>query len=247
MKQQWHDRVQDYLAGSLTPEQTAELEAALRDDPHLRELYLKYVALEVALENQAEAADMITQASPLLGKNGRGLNRRRRWRALVTAAACLLVGFMTSSVLWAYVIPRGSIFTRVGVSLENPSFENPGCYKPTTRPRVFGIWNGDPAAVVGEDSGVQPREGRLMLRLEPKDSGPLPYRRIEQLIDVSAVVPPEGCTVEASFAFRSESEKQASRYHIKVFAFNRSLETSGDVRGDLTNEGQERQVRIVYL
>ena len=55
MKQQWHDRVQDYLAGSLTPEQTAELETALRDDPHLRELYLKYAALDVALENQAEA------------------------------------------------------------------------------------------------------------------------------------------------------------------------------------------------
>ena len=108
----------------------------------------------------------------------------------------------------------------------------PSC-KPTTRPRVFGIWNGDPAAVVGEGSGVQPREGRLMLRLEPKDSGPLPYRRIEQLIDVSAVVPPEGCTVEASFAFRSEFPKQESRYVIKIFAFDRSLETSGDVGGNL--------------
>ncbi len=69
-------------------------------------------------------------------------------------------------MLWAYVIPRGSMFTSVSVLLENPGFETPDHYKPTTRPRAFGIWNGDPAAVVGEDSGVRPREGRHMLRLE---------------------------------------------------------------------------------
>jgi len=84
-----------------------------------------------------------------------------------------------------------------------------------------------------EDSGVQPREGTHMLRLQPKASGPLRYSRIEQLIDVSAVVPREGCTVDASFAFCSEFPKQASLYAIKIFAFDRSLETSGDVRGNL--------------
>jgi anti-sigma factor RsiW len=95
MKNHWHEQIQRYANGQLDAAQSAALEAALNQDAELRELYLDYMNLDVALCAAAESASIheigaggIARLSPSPAQSS-----PRRWHWL-TAAACVALVLM---------------------------------------------------------------------------------------------------------------------------------------------------------
>lgn len=90
MNAHWHDQIQRCLAGDATPEETAALQQALKDDAELRALYLDYLNLDVALGAAAEAAALSGNEADRMAVFPQPPARLfpHYWRWLGAAAAC---------------------------------------------------------------------------------------------------------------------------------------------------------------
>jgi len=97
MKERWHGQIQRYLAGDTTPEETAALQQALKDDAELRTLYLDYLNLDVALGVAAEAAKITENGSGRMTPYSRPLAKpiRHDWRWLAATGACAALVMLT--------------------------------------------------------------------------------------------------------------------------------------------------------
>jgi hypothetical protein len=194
----WHDLIQRHLAGRVSAEEARTLEAALKADADLRALYLDYASLDMALGASAEAAEALQEAQVLPAPTPER-NPRSLWlllRPAAAAAAGVLLGVLTTSAVWAYAAPKIPELSRIAVPLVDPGFEELVTPIPFTTPRTLNRWNGDPHTISSEDSGVKPKQGRFMMKMLPVDHRP--FSRIEQIVDVSHLVPAEGGAVEFS-------------------------------------------------
>ena len=194
----WNDLTQRHLAGIASPEEATTLEEALKTDADLRSLYVDYANLDMALGASAEAAKALqeVQALPVsaLDRNSRPL-----WplRPAAAVAAGLLLGVLTSSVVWAVTAPKIPQVTRINVPLVDPGFEEVTTPVPAVIPRALNRWNGDDSHTVSaEDSPVKPKQGRFMMKMQPVEQRR--YSRIEQIVDVRHLVLSSGGTVEFS-------------------------------------------------
>lgn len=88
------DLIEGHFLGSLTDEQSAELEAMLLDNRSLRDDFRQAAALDTALRDEAVAQAAETEIAPL-----RLPHPRKRYRVLVRAAAAALV-LLTASATW---------------------------------------------------------------------------------------------------------------------------------------------------
>jgi len=84
------------------------------------------------------------------------------WRPLTAAAAGLVIGLFSASVVWAFA-GNGRSW-----SLLRESFEGDGFRWHSGFPTQLGQWGGDEAKIVTKEAGVAPKEGMRMLKLEPK-------------------------------------------------------------------------------
>jgi hypothetical protein len=90
MKERWHEQIQRCVAGASTRQETAALQQALKTDAGLRELYLDYLNLEVALDAAAEAA-------AIAGND-------RRWLASARPHSRAGLGYAATAVCMALVV-----------------------------------------------------------------------------------------------------------------------------------------------
>ena len=149
MKSDWHDLIQQYIAGTLADADARLLQEALKADPALAELYLSYMNLDVCLEAHASSSASITQmlASQPLG--GEPLPKRTVfWRPPVAAAAGLVLGLCSASLLFAYVTPQAVVTASRLLALVDGGFEGQPDRIPSGFPSQIGVWSGDEAAVV---------------------------------------------------------------------------------------------------
>jgi hypothetical protein len=157
----WNELIQRYLAGQTTDEETSRLEAAMKADDALADLYLRHAELDVALEIEAEAVELTRE---LLSVHGAPSTRHRfpwlSWRPLTAAAAGLVMGLFSASMVFAYVAPSLGKAT----SLLQDGFESGPAPLVTGVPIEVGVWSGDCSTVVGEHEGVKPSKGMKMLR-----------------------------------------------------------------------------------
>ena len=100
MTNHWHEQIQRYIHGGSSAQEAAQLHQGLSLDVELRELYLDYVNLEVALADAAEQSllcgtEFDRTASFPISSDGRS---SRFWRWIAAAAACVaLVIFVALS------------------------------------------------------------------------------------------------------------------------------------------------------
>ncbi len=95
MKSHWHERIQQYVDGQLSVEETGALLNALNQDADLRDLYLDYMNLDMALGAMADAFAAEETGSNQMtslheSRAGAG-PRHRRWAAAAAAIAALVV------------------------------------------------------------------------------------------------------------------------------------------------------------
>ena len=139
-----HDLIQRHMAGLLTEEDAAVLQTRLKADTDLRTLYLHYMNLEVALEAQAGSRDRVIdllRAAPLT--ENKPAWRWLSWRPLTAAAAGLVIGCFSTSVVWAYAKQaRFAASRRLPLPLANPGFELQATLPQSLLVPVSGQWSG---------------------------------------------------------------------------------------------------------
>ncbi|MFN0075575.1 MAG: hypothetical protein ACKVY0_03775 [Prosthecobacter sp.] len=148
MNTDWNDLIQRYIAGHTTAEETHRLETALKADDALADLYLRHMELDVALEASAASAEATREllTAAILPETRHGF-AWLSWRPLAAAAAGLVIGLFSASIVWATSTPRVSkerLF-----SLQNGNFDEKGLERGF--PRQTRRWSGDEAAITNDE------------------------------------------------------------------------------------------------
>jgi hypothetical protein len=203
-----------HAADALTPAEHEELQEALRHDPRARRLWFVHQDVERGLRAQLAATPTVRGETPVATP---GRSRWRQWHPLTAAAAGVVLGLFGASAVFGWVVQRGAE-KRTPLAVVEPSFETAGMPLVKGLPHGAGQWGGDAAQVVAGENGVAPKEGRLMLRLEPAARG---APRIFQVLDLASLPPAaegEMREIELSAAFASADSEAALRYMIRAFA-----------------------------
>lgn len=216
------DLFERYLTDELSAGEKTALAQRLDSDPEFQAAFVGYLEesqdLRVML-SQSKAEENIDSPSFSMASSP-----KRRFQPLAAAAAIgLLLGGLMTSAVWAYAVPKVPKLSRIPVPLADPGFEETATPLPAVLPRTLHRWNGDPSHVISSgDVGVTPKQGRSMLRMEPVDSRR--FSRIEQIVDVSHLVPDQDVTVEFSASFFCDGEVDRCKMLIVLRAFTMEAE-----------------------
>ena len=144
--------------GTISPEEHAELQECLRNDPDARRLWFAYQDVDDGLiESAADRA-----AIPPTQRNRTTPRHRFQWRILTSAAAGVAIGLFTASMVFAYTGPRR---VKQNLALANPSFEDVAGSSLKSNAPLELAWVGA-GTVVEAQQGFEPAEGQQMLRLQ---------------------------------------------------------------------------------
>ena len=185
-----HDLIQRHMAGLLTDDEAAVLQTRLKADTDLRRLYLHYMNLDVALEAQADSRDRVmglVRAAPMT--ENKPVPRWSSWRPPMTAAAGLIIGLFSASVVFAFVAQRGAIEQRWPLTLADGGFESLDLMpQPDFVPVREDVWSGDFTSLSEGERGVSPCEGRRMLKFLRADNRKSPPEATRGASEVWQVV-----------------------------------------------------------
>jgi hypothetical protein len=123
-----------YLEGVASLEETQELEALIVNDASVRQDFLRYTHLDSALAG-------IRRSQPLVVAPRRSV--WLSWRPLTAAAAGLVIGLFSASLVLAVTSPKATAERLF--SLVNGSFDE--AHLGHGFPHQTGIWSGDEAAI----------------------------------------------------------------------------------------------------
>lgn len=144
---------------TLTPEEHAELQEALRQDADARQLWFVHQDIEVGLHAHLSQAPAEIAPPPWR-------SAWTGWRPLTAAAAGLALGLFSATVVLGYVVP--SFQTRI--ELFSDSFEAAATPMVDGRqPMETGRWGGDFTEITGPTDKIRPASGQHMLRFARAD------------------------------------------------------------------------------
>lgn len=224
---EWHRLFSAALNGTLTETETQQLATLLKSSAEARQLWFLYHDNECGL---AELNRSATTAAGHVTVNAGNVSRSqpttfwRQWRSLTSAAAGLALGLLGATVVFGLVVHRGSE-RRMPLAVHEPSFENATMPLASGFPAALARWGGDVARVVTAEGGVTPKEGKLMLRLEPLAQG---VPRIYQVLDLQSLPPAsagESREIEFSASFAAADSQSPVRYVVRAFAITDAPES----------------------
>ena len=235
--------------GDATPEEFSQLESQLSDDEGFRRDYVRYVNVDVALATSAagpEAGFMpdgeaipsegdgqnfvaghaldgsVSQRSDHRAIRGNLAATVVTWmrRPLAAAAAGLVLGLLSASMVFAYVVPR---FGVKPITLLHDSFEDISWNGSAGFPANAGEWSGDPAVVIGAEGEAHPVHGTRMLKMGPATSDL--FNRLSYAVDLRQNPLPAGVRqVRLAASFRPVSTANKSRYLLRAAVFSQRLD-----------------------
>ncbi len=171
------DLIDRHLNGVIDDNELAELEERLLHSASDRERFWKLAEVHSLLHErggmEVEREDLTTTASLHTPLSTSSPLRR----TLIAAAAGLLLGLCSASVVWAMALNQWRGPKALPLPLFDGGFEVSETVGDEGVPTRAGVWGGDFAKVVGSEGGVVPVEGRRMLqflrgdnRLTPADA-----------------------------------------------------------------------------
>lgn len=165
-----------YLDGSLSPAEKEELEESLLTSSAARSQFWNETKLHDQLRSIEQEVHASGAAKTSLPKGLRVLPNASRltkmtWliRPFIAAAAGIVVSALCTSAVWAYAGQRLAVKTRP-LPIANPSFESAEQMAPNGIPKTTGKWSGDFSKVVTAENGIQPHNGKEMLRFLRADN-----------------------------------------------------------------------------
>lgn len=206
-----------HLLGTISKDEAIELEAVLASSREAREDYRQRCNMDAALRQEAAGQTVTTRsAAP---KPSRWLT----WRPLTAAAAGIMFGMLCTSFVFGFVVQRG-VEKRTPLAVFEPGFEDAQMPLTTGFPAGARQWSGDAAHVVAAENGVQAKEGKFMLRLEPLSKG---VPRMYQVLDLQSVPSDAGGEsreIEVSASFATAGAEASVRYVIRAFGVTEAPE-----------------------
>ncbi|MEK0446955.1 MAG: hypothetical protein RLZZ399_2276 [Verrucomicrobiota bacterium] len=162
-----------HLDGSITHERRAELEQRLLHSASDRARFWQEAQTHAMLHAHAQATTPQTIPLEPHTPAASAIVRIRQWRPLAAAAAGLIIGLFSASLVFGVVVP--SLRTRIDLLQEG--FESG--VRPDAHGRIPlepGVWSGDLTEISEARGVVTPAEGTHMLRFLRADSEghPLP-------------------------------------------------------------------------
>lgn len=207
--------------GTITPEEHGELQEALRNNPSARQLWFLHQDIEAGLQDLFQSNPDIRDIpieSPKIPV------RPPAWRPLTAAAAGLILGLLSASVVLGLGVRPADLV----VSLLRESFEH------GPEPGVTGVpvqpdrWSGDFCEVTCEQQKIRPAEGLNMVRLLRSDYAGRSISRPSRQGDLMRVVDvrhfmhqTEGRDVVLSLSalFNTAAYASAERYDAMVTVY----------------------------
>ena len=209
----------------------ATLNELLRNDATARAAMARLLVDEQALINRLRDDSIVSLLDPAPSAGPAKVVRFPRWRSwgpLAAAAAGIVFGMFCTSVVYGFVARR--VVKVVPLAVYDPGLENAEAIMDKGVPHGAGQWGADSAAVVTAENGVQPLQGKRMLRLEPipreKNVKNL-LSRVYQVIDLRSL-PMLGIAgdaeVRVTASFCAGNADVPSRYLVRAFALNETPE-----------------------
>ncbi len=211
----------------------ATLNELLRNDSAARATMARLMVDEHALIHRLRDDSIVSLLDPAPPEAPAKVARFPRWfsrRPLTAAAAGIVCGMLCTSVVYGLVAQRAGVVKKVPLVVYNPGLESAETIVARGVPNGVGQWGADSATVVTTENGVQPREGRRMLRLEPisreKNVKNLPFRAY-QVLDLRSLPMPDVAgyaEVQVTASFFAANSDVPSRYLIRAFALRETPE-----------------------
>lgn len=136
----WGELISLHLLATISEDDAIELEAALASSHEAREDYRQRCNVDAALRQESAGQLMPTCVTATR------LARWLTWRPLIAAAAGLVIGLVSASIVWAISAPRVSAERLF--SLQNGSFDEKRLERGF--PKQAGIWGGDEAEITND-------------------------------------------------------------------------------------------------
>ena len=232
MNTDWNELIHRYITGQTSDEETRHLEASLKADDELADLYLRHIELEVALETQASSAQITRE---LLSASAEPVNRRSTnwyaWRPLTAAAAGIVFGMLCTSVVFGFVNQRAAV-NKVSLLDFDAGLEDVTQTLKDGLPDHVRQWGMDEASIVAAEENVRPLQGERMLRLEPippqkpvKNHTSRAYQMLDLRSQPVAMMNGEA-EAEVTASFCATNSDVSSRYLIRAIALDEAPETA---------------------
>jgi hypothetical protein len=144
-----------------------ELNTLLRENAGARATMPRLMVDEQALISRFRDDSIVALLEPVQAAASPLRTSRRwlAWRPLAAAAAGLLIGLFSASMVFGFGVRP---LERV-VSLLQESFENGPAPFVTGMPQELNQWSGDFSEIVDSHQGMKPKDGRRMVRLLRSD------------------------------------------------------------------------------
>ncbi len=200
----------------LSAEEQAELDALLLRCPAARQRFVDHMLLENDLREDAAALFSVPARVSVRPRWSGWLS----WRPLTAAAAGVVFGLFSATMVFAYAVPRMRMDRQRVIPLFNESFEDVKAVFGRGFPNDAERWSGDFAAVVSTDGAVSPKKGQHMARLAPVAGRK--FCAAERIVDIAKFPPLSGTesrTVEVTASFHGMGTEWADRNQIRLAAF----------------------------
>jgi len=216
------------------PARTA-LNELLRSEPAARAAMARLLVDEQALIHQLRDEGIVSLLEPapsLRPVKGTRAPRWRSWRPLTSAAAGVVIGTLSTSLVYGFVTQRIPEVRTIPLPVFDPDLEGVAPLEDGL-PNDPGSWGVDSAAFVTTENGISPKDGSRMLRLEPipKEKEVKNHTsRVYQVLDLRSlptggIIDGDEVRVTASFTAAGGTN---SRYLIRAVALEETPEEAMD-------------------
>lgn len=208
-----------YLAGMADEAEVEQLDAWLKEDEQLRQSFLAASRMDSYVREQAEQPEVEKEK----------ISRPHKFRsAWITpgAAAGLLIGLFSASIVWA-AIPQKSGITRTSQAVVTEDFEDPDMKLKTKLPDVANQWFGRVVSVAPE-GGVSAVQGSRVGQLSPVPGNRSEsVRYVVDLDDYPELARGHVRSLQVKASFSAPFTRQEPKFRVELAAFS---EAPVDVR-----------------
>lgn len=205
------------------------LNELLRRHPEARAAMARLLVDEQALIHRLRDDGIVSLLDPAPVSGTTKATRSPRWyvwRPLTSAAAGVVFGTLSTSLVHGLVVHRLPEVKTVPLAVFDPGLEDAAAKMDRGLPEEVGQWGADSARVVAAENGVPPSEGAHMMRLEPipreKNVKNL-ASRVYQVLDLRSLPAEElegDVEVQVTASFFPSASETSSRYLIRALALD---------------------------
>lgn len=209
-----------YLTGMADEAEVEQLDAWLKEDEQLRQTFLSATRMDSHLRERA-----LEQPAKKEAESSGPPTLRFRWFN-PGAAAGLLIGLFSASVVWA-AIPQAGGIIRTSEEVVTESFEDPDMKLKPMLPNRANQWFG-PLVSVAPEGGVTAVEGSRVGQLSPNPGyRSESVRYVVDLNDYPESAPRHVQSLQVKASFSAPFTRQEPKFRVELAAFS---EAPGDVR-----------------